>query len=88
MSWQRSLQAAIRDLRKEEAHLVKELELIQERIGELEAMAKEPAPRPRSAKRKTSRKNRLSPEGRAAISRAAKKRWAKYRAEGGKPKGK
>jgi len=88
MSWQRSIQAAIRDLRKEEALLVKELELIQERISELETLTKEPAPRPRGAKRKTSMKNRLSPEGRAAISRAAKKRWAKHRAEDEKPKGK
>ena len=81
MSWQNSLEAAIRALRKEEELLQKDLVLVRRKIEELDALAKQPGPRKRSARGKIAQPNRLSPQGRAAISRAAKKRWARYRAE-------
>lgn len=77
MSWQRSIQAAVRALRKEEATLRKQLEQVQSKIEELNEMGR--AGGTRSARRAKASSRRLSPQGRAAISRAAKKRWAEYR---------
>lgn len=79
MSWQRSLQAAIRALKKEEEALKQDLVSVREKIAELTESAKSGGPRPASARRRAPDKNRLSPAGKAAISRAAKKRWADYR---------
>lgn len=77
MTWQRSIQAAVRALKKEEASLEKQLEGVRRRIDELDEMNRGgngASSRPASARR-------LSPAGRAAISKAAKKRWARYRAD-------
>lgn len=76
MSWQRSIQAAVRNLRKAETALERQLELTRTKIQELEALAQSGPP----TRKKTGRR-RLSDKGRAAISRAAKRRWAQYRAE-------
>jgi hypothetical protein len=76
-TWQRSIQAAVRALRKEEAVLQKQLEALQTKIAELEEMARSGA----VTKLAQPTRRRLSPEGRAAISKAAKKRWAQYRAD-------
>jgi predicted nucleic acid-binding Zn-ribbon protein len=75
MTWQRSIQAAVRALKKEEASLEKQLSAVRKRIEELHEMSRsdDGAPRKRASTR------RLSPAGRAAISKAAKKRWARYR---------
>jgi predicted nucleic acid-binding Zn-ribbon protein len=75
MTWQRSIQAAVRALKKEEASLEKQLSAVRKRIEELHEMSRsdDGAPRKRASAR------RLSPAGRAAISKAAKKRWARYR---------
>ena len=81
MSWQRSIQAAVRALKREESSLEKELDKVRSRITELETLAKS-GPATGSARRKSGA-SRLSPQGRAAISRAAKKRWAAYRKEKG-----
>lgn len=81
MSWQRSLQAAVRALKREEASLEKELDKIRSRITDLETLAKN-GPASGTSQRK-SNSRRLSPQGRAAISRAAKKRWAEYRRKKG-----
>ena len=78
MSWQTSIQAAARALRKEEASLRKGLGLIQKRIRDLDELAREQSSNGKYARPKTGAQ-RLSPKGRAAISRAAKKRWAEYR---------
>jgi hypothetical protein len=78
MTWQRSLQVAVRALKKEESQLVTRLETLRAKIGDLESMAKEGAPQ---ARRASTGRRRLSPAGRAAISKAAKKRWAKYRSD-------
>lgn len=80
MTWQQSLQAAIRALRKDEQTLEKKLAAVQRKIADLSDLAKhgggaKGAPRSRSGS------NRLSAQGRAAISRAAKARWAKFRAD-------
>ena len=87
MAWQRSLQAAIRSLRKEERSILKNLSSVRERIAELDSLSKRPAGkrrgRPAAAGRRRGAR-RLSPAGRAAISRAAKARWAAYRARKGK----
>ena len=77
MSWQRSLQSAVKALKKEEASLQKKLDGVQQKIKELEEVGRT-APLVRA---KTSSARRLSPAGRDAISQAAKKRWAKYRSD-------
>ena len=77
MSWQRSIQAAVKALKREEASLEKELDKVRARIGDLESLAK--AGPSGAGSRRKSGPSRLSPQGRAAISRAAKKRWANYR---------
>jgi hypothetical protein len=78
MTWQRSVQAAVRSLKREEAALEKKLEVIRAKIADLSEVSRSNGATAASRK-KASR--RLSPQGRAAISKAAKKRWAKYRAE-------
>jgi hypothetical protein len=78
MSWQRSLQTAVRTLRKEEAALESQLERLRTKIQDLEAMAKEGAA---GGRVRPIAKRRLSPAGRAAISKAAKKRWQQYRSQ-------
>lgn len=78
MSWQRSIQAAIRSLQREEASLNKKLGEVRQKVSELEALAKSGGPG-QARKKATSR--RLSQKGRSAISKAAKKRWAAYRRE-------
>lgn len=78
MSWQQSIHEAVRALKKEEQSLQRQLDSVQSKITELESIG-------RGAKGGVARKKatgrRLSQAGRAAISKAAKKRWAKYRAE-------
>ncbi len=77
MTWQRSVQAAVRALKKEEFSLEKQLDAVRQRIADLDDMG-----RPNGgASSKRANTRRLSAEGRAAISRAAKKRWARYRAD-------
>jgi molybdopterin-biosynthesis enzyme MoeA-like protein len=75
MSWQRSIQTAIRTLKKEESALRQQLAALQAKITELERVARTGG----TVQKQTTR--RLSPKGRAAISKAAKRRWAQYRAE-------
>jgi hypothetical protein len=72
MSWQASLSKAVRDLRREEQRLVRELGALRRKIGSLSGVTAGKA-------RKSTAKRNLSPAGRAAISRAAKKRWAAWR---------
>jgi hypothetical protein len=76
MSWQKSLQAAVKALKKEEQSLVKQLAHLRSKMENLTGISKA-----KGAKRgpKPGRGNRLSDEGRRAISLAAKRRWAKYR---------
>jgi hypothetical protein len=76
MSWQAALARALRDLRREENRIVRELQGVKTRLTRLTALVGGGAP---SSRRPTTRK--LSAEGRAAIVSAAKKRWARYRAE-------
>lgn len=76
MTWQRSIQAAVRALKKEEASLEKQLSAVGRRIEELREMSRSD----NGAQSKRASARRLSPAGRAAISKAAKKRWAGYRA--------
>jgi len=82
MSWQRWIQGAVRALKREEASLEKELGKVRERIVDLETLAKKNGLAAGSSPRKSGSR-RLSPQGRAAISRAAKKRWAEYRKKKG-----
>lgn len=70
MAWQESVSRALRGLEKQAATLEAELATVREVIRDLERIAGR-APR--------SGPQRLSEAGRAAISRAAKKRWAAYR---------
>jgi hypothetical protein len=80
MSWQKSVARALRDLRAVEARLAAELTDLRHRIASLGGVASKGG----GGGAKTQGKRRkLSPAARAAISRAAKKRWAKYRAEKG-----
>jgi len=80
MTWQASVARALRDLRSEEARLARELGDLRTRIASLGGVrggGGASAAKPKGKRRK------LSPAARAAISRAAKKRWAKYRADKG-----
>ena len=81
MSWQRSIQAAVRALRSEEQQLVRRLDHLRGRIAELTGVAK--GGRAGRGTTRRSGANRLSPAGRRAISLAAKRRWAKYRSKKG-----
>jgi hypothetical protein len=85
MSWRASLDSAIRELRKEERFLQRNLDAVRARIDELTGLARSGPGRGRAVAGRP-RRNRLSPAGRAAIARAAKRRWAKYRAERRKQK--
>ena len=78
MPWQRSIQAAIRALKREESILRRELQTLRQKIAQLGGLAKGGGP---MVGRKRATKRRLSPQGRAAISQAAKRRWRKYRAQ-------
>lgn len=76
MSWQSSLSSAVAALRKEEQRLQRELSDLRGRIGTLSGATRGkrgPGHPPGGTKRK------MSAAGRAAISRAAKKRWAAWR---------
>jgi hypothetical protein len=77
MSWQSSLNAAIRNLRAEEQSLERNLTRVREAISALGGLSRGgPKRAPRAGGRR-----RLSAKGRAAIARAARKRWAKWRAQ-------
>jgi hypothetical protein len=84
MSWQQSLRAAIRSLRREEQSILKDLGAVRDRIAELQALSRTGGPGGRAGRGATRGARRLSAKGRAAISRAAKRRWAEYRAKKGK----
>ncbi len=81
MTWQRSVQAAIRALKRKESSLEKQLDQVRAKIDELQGVARSQGGHAARAK---SGSRRLSPQGRAAISRAAKKRWAEYRKQQGR----
>jgi hypothetical protein len=74
MTWQKSVARALRALKAEEARLVRELAQLRQKIESLGGVAG-------SGGGGKGRKRVLSPSARAAISRAAKKRWARYREE-------
>ena len=76
MSWQSSLSAAVAAMRKEERRLEGELSALRGRIRGLSGM--------KGSKGKAPVKRNLSAAGRAAISRAAKKRWAAWKKAKGK----
>jgi hypothetical protein len=73
MPWRSSLKSAITALRNEEKRLERELEALRSRIASLSGAARFKGTPMAAGTRK------LSAKGRAAISRAAKKRWAAYR---------
>jgi hypothetical protein len=76
MAWQHSIQTAVRELRKEETSLQRQLSEVQARIRDLQGLQRSGG---NSVARRKVGSRRLSAKGREAISRAAKKRWAKYR---------
>lgn len=76
MNWQKSLARVVKALRIEEARLERELATVKHRIAGVTGVVGGAA----AAKGPKKRRN-MSAAARAAISRAAKKRWAKYRAE-------
>jgi len=76
MSWKTSLNAAVTALRKEERRLERELSAVR---GGLESLSG--VTRQKGGSGKSAGKRQMSAKGRAAISRAAKKRWAAYRAD-------
>ena len=78
MSWQASLKQALGDLRKEEQRLARELDALRGSIGSLSGATRS------KIRRKVAGARNMSAKGRAAISRAAKKRWAAWRKAKGK----
>jgi len=79
MSWQASLNTAIRNLRTEEQTLERDLTRVREAINALGGLSRGGVKRAAGGAGGTRRK--LSAKGRAAIARAARKRWAKWRAQ-------
>jgi hypothetical protein len=77
MSWQTSLNAAIKNLRAEEQNLERNLTRVREAISALGGLGRGAGKRAGVAVGR----RRLSPAGREAIAKAARKRWAKWRAE-------
>ena len=75
MTWQKSVARALSDLRSEQVRLEKELAAVKQRVAALSGAAGMSTPKAKGKRRQ------MSAAARAAISRAAKKRWAKYRAE-------
>jgi hypothetical protein len=73
MSWQSSLKSVVAALRKEEQRLARDLDALRRRIGSLSGATRSKGTRKAPGARK------MSAKGRAAISRAAKKRWAAWR---------
>lgn len=73
MSWQSSLNAVVATLRKEEQRLERELADLRAKIRSLSGATGG------RGMRKSPGKRKLSAKGRAAIARAAKKRWAAWR---------
>lgn len=74
MSWQKSVARATAALRHEEMRLARELALVRQRLDALGGVSTRGSGAPR-------KRRNMSEAARAAISRAAKRRWAKYRAE-------
>jgi cell division septum initiation protein DivIVA len=83
MSWQSSVARALRDLKAEEARLAGELDELRQRIASLGGIASSSSSSSSGGAKTKGKRRTLSPAARAAISRAAKKRWAKYRAAQG-----
>ena len=84
MSWKNSVDSAIQELKNEEKTLQQEINTVQKIIGELTQLLQSSKPGGRApaaaSKRPKRPKRRLSAAGREAISKAAKKRWAKFHA--------
>jgi hypothetical protein len=80
MAWRAALGTAIRDLRTQERRLQRELALVRAKILRLSSLGASGA-RGAVTRVRGMKANRLSAKGRAAIARAARKRWAKYRAQ-------
>jgi hypothetical protein len=78
MAWQSSLNAALTALRKEEQRIARELQTLRGQIAALSGAGGKRSTRKAPGIRK------MSAKGRAAISRAAKKRWAAWRKAKGK----
>lgn len=76
MAWQAALGKALGALRKEERRLERELRVLRAKLGSLSGAARG------RGTRRAGRTRKLSAKGRAAISRAAKKRWAAWRRAG------
>jgi len=77
MKWQSAISRALRDLRVEEARAAKELDAIRQRIAALSKLGGGGG----GASAGKGAKRVLSPAAREAIAKAARKRWAKYRAD-------
>jgi hypothetical protein len=80
MKWQSAIQSALTELKAVEAGIARELAEVRQKIVSLAhltggSVAGSTAPKKAGAKR------HMSAAGRAAIAKAAKKRWAKHRAE-------
>ena len=81
MSWKNSVDSAIQELKNEEKTLQQEINTVQKIIGELTQLLQSSKPGGRAPAAASKRpKRRLSAAGREAISKAAKKRWAKFHA--------
>jgi hypothetical protein len=71
--------SAIRSLRIEEARIARELDAIRDQIRALSGVAGGRGRGKRGPGRPPGSKGKMSAAGRAAISRAAKRRWAAWR---------
>ena len=80
MAWQSSLNAVVVALKREEQRLARELQTLRGQIASISGMGgKRGGLGGKRGTRKAPGTRKMSAKGRAAISRAAKKRWAAWR---------
>lgn len=80
MKWQSAIQTALTELKAVEAGIARELAEVRQKIASLAQLTGGSAAAS-AAPKKAGAKRQMSAAGRAAIAKAAKKRWAKHRAD-------
>ena len=84
MKWQAAIQSALTELKTVEAGIARELAEVRQKIASLAQLTGGSAAGSSTGSappKKAGAKRQMSAAGRAAIAKAAKKRWAKHRAD-------
>ena len=80
MKWRSAIETAVTELKAVEAGIARELTDVRQKIASLVHLTGGSAA-VSAAPKKAGAKRHMSAAGRAAIAKAAKKRWAKHRAD-------